>query len=255
MGTYQSTFGKTPAIGVAGMRANTEEENVISRTVESAAGIAFGQPAFRGVDDHGCVVGAAFAATGAGSAAASGNIGTGVITASPAVALPAKPGRYRIILLATSATAAFAMYDPTGVLVGHGNVATAATIDGIGPFTITNAGTMTVGDTYYIDVTFGAGSLNMLGLVVMDPAVPAVAASPDKVPQYFTASIMNQGIIWVTAGGTVTDGDPVYWKQSTLRYTASSADGIRVSGAYFDTSGVDGGLVRMAIRDRIAVTV
>lgn len=254
MALYQNAFNKTPAVAFAGMRSSTEAENVISRTVESAAGIAWGQPAFRGVDDHGCVIGAAFAGTAAGSAMA-GNVGTGVITASPAVALPAKSGQYKIILLATSATAAFAMYDPTGILVGHGNVATPATIDGIGPFTISNAGTMTVGDTYLINVTYAAGSINPLGIVVFDPTVPAIAVNPDVVPQYFTASIMNRGVIWVTAGGSVNDGDPAYWKQSNGRYTASPADGIRMPGCYFDTTATDGNLVRLAIRERMAVAV
>lgn len=251
MGLYQDTFGTRHAVAFAGMRANTEPENVISRTVESAAGIAFGQPAFRGSNDHGCVVGVAFAATAAGSAAA-GNVGTGVITASPAAILPAKLGRYRIVLTATGATAPWIMYDPDGVPVGHGVVASAATVDGIGPFTISNAGTMTAGDTYYIDTTYAAGVGGILGLVVPDPAVPAVATNPDKVPQYATASIMNEGVAWVTAGASINDGDPVYWKQSTLRYTASAADGVRVPATYFDTTGVDGDLVRVAIRKRLA---
>ena len=251
MATAQSTFNKVPAVAFAGMRANTEPESVISRTVESAAGIAWGQPAFRGSDDHGIVVGAAFAATAAGSAAA-GNVGTGTITASPAVTLPVKGGRYQAILLATSATAAYEVFDPNGILVGRGVVGTANTsIPGITTFTISNAGTMTIGDMYYIDVTYGAGSLNLLGIVVFDPAVPALAATPDAVPQNFTASVMTRGVMWVVAGGTVNDGDPVYWKQSNGRYTASSADGIRVSGAYFDTSGVNGDLVRIAMRERL----
>lgn len=251
MGIYQDTFNKVHPVAVAGMRANTEPENVISRTVESAAGIAFGQPAFRGSDDHGCVVGAAFSGTAA-AAAAAGNVGTGGITAAPAVALPAKQGRYKIILLATSATAPFAVYDPDGVLVGHGAVATAATIDGIGPFTIANAGTMTQGDTYNIDVTYAAGVGGMLGLVTIDPSVPAVSPTVDKVPQYFTASIQNEGVSWVIAGGVVNDGDPVYWKQSNGRYTASPADGVRVPNTYFDTTGIDTSLVRVAIRKRLA---
>src|SRR5688500_8013286 len=114
MAEYQTSFGTTFAAGVVGMRCNTEPENVISRTVESAAGIVWGQPAFRGSDDHGGVVGAAFAATSVGAADA-GNAGAATITAAPAVALGALPGIYRIVNTSAGATAAFNVYDPNGV--------------------------------------------------------------------------------------------------------------------------------------------
>lgn len=50
----QSNFTETVAKGYPGMVANGETSNRISRTVESAAGIAFGQPVYRGTGDHGC---------------------------------------------------------------------------------------------------------------------------------------------------------------------------------------------------------
>lgn len=50
----QSNFTETVAKGYPGMVANGETSNRISRTVESAAGIAFGQPVYRGSGDHGC---------------------------------------------------------------------------------------------------------------------------------------------------------------------------------------------------------
>lgn len=52
--TVQSTYSTSIAAGYAGMVANGEESNRISRTVEDAAGIAFGSPVFRGSGDHGC---------------------------------------------------------------------------------------------------------------------------------------------------------------------------------------------------------
>lgn len=52
--TVQSTYPSTPAIGFAGMVKNGEKSNRISRTVEDAAGMAFGVAAFRGSGDHGC---------------------------------------------------------------------------------------------------------------------------------------------------------------------------------------------------------
>ena len=105
MAFAQSTYSTAPAKGLPGLVANEEKCNKISRTVESAAGIAFGQPAYRGSGDHGVIVGGTFAATGAGSEGA-GNVGTGTITDAPTVAAGAKQGRYVIQLMATSATAA-----------------------------------------------------------------------------------------------------------------------------------------------------
>jgi hypothetical protein len=52
--TVQSAYPATPAVGFAGMVADGEVSNRISRTVEDAAGIAFGKAAFRGTGDRGC---------------------------------------------------------------------------------------------------------------------------------------------------------------------------------------------------------
>ncbi len=51
--TVQSSYSATPPIGYAGMLANGETQNRISRTIEDAGGIAFGKAAFRGSGDHG----------------------------------------------------------------------------------------------------------------------------------------------------------------------------------------------------------
>lgn len=246
MAFAQTTYSSAPAIGLPGLIANEELCNKISREVESSAGIAFGQPAFRGSADHGIVIGGTFAATGAGSEAA-GNVGTGVITDAPAITAGAKAGRYQAILLATSATAAYAVYDPDGILVGHGAVATAnTTIPGITTFTITNAGTMTIGDTFYIDVTYTANA-DFVGLAVLTAAVPADATTPDAYPQYYTGAFMTKGTMYVTAGDTVVDGGDVYWDPSDGRYTSTTTH-IRIPGAVFDTSGADGEIVIVAIR-------
>lgn len=242
MAVYQNTYVAEPAVGVQGMIANSEPYNHISRTNQAAIG--FGVPAYEGTINHTCKPGAAFAATGAGSAAPSGNVGTGTITASPAVASPAKQGRYRIVLIATGATAAWVMYDPLGNPVGDGVVASAATIDGIGPFTISNAGTMTAGDTYYIDVTYTENA-GFLGLTIRDPVVPADAANPDRYPANYTASIMDFGVMWVNCSGAVVRGAPVYWNPANGLYTAGT--GILIPGAEFYDSGTTT-LVRIKLR-------
>ncbi len=248
MAFAQTTYGVAPAIGIAGLVANEELLNKISRTVESAAGIEFGQPAFRGSGDHGVVVGGTFAATGAGSASA-GNVGTGTITASPAITAGAKQGRYTIVLIATSATAPYQVFDPDGLLVGDGVVASAnTTIPGITTFTVSNAGTMTAGDTYYIDVTYTANA-EFIGLAVLNPAVPADATTPDAYPQYFTGAFMTQGCMYVTAGASVGPGDAVYWNPATKRFTNTTTH-IRIPDAQFDTTAVDGGLAIVSLKQR-----
>jgi hypothetical protein len=250
MATYQTSYGTAPAKGLPGQIANEEKCNKVSRTVESAAGIGFGQPAFRGSGDHGVVVGGTFAATGAGSESA-GNVGTGTITDAPAITAGAKAGRYTAVLIATSATAPYIVYDPDGLVVGDGVVATAnTTIPGITTFTISNAGTMTAGDTFYIDVTYTANA-EFIGLAVLNPAVPPAASgqSADEYPQYFTGAFMTMGQMYVTAGDTVVDGGDVYWDPSDGRYTSTSTH-IRIPGATLDTSGGDGDIVEVSLKLR-----
>jgi len=246
MGTYQTDYSTAPAKGLPGQIANSELANTVSRTVESAAGIGFGQPAFRGSGDHGVVVGGTFAATGAGSEGPA-NVGTGTITDAPAVAAGAKAGRYVIQLLGTSATAPFRVEDPDGVVVGEGNVATEFVGGGL-TFTIANAGTMTAGDLFYVDVTYTTNA-KFVGLAALTGAVPDNASTPDAYPQYFTGAFMTQGQMFVTAGDTVADGDPVYWNPATKRYTATTTH-IRIPNATFDTSGVDGGIVEISLKNR-----
>jgi hypothetical protein len=64
MAVAQTNYGAAPAVGLPGAIANEETFNSISRTVETAGGINFGQPAARGTTgDHMCrlmVSGAAF---------------------------------------------------------------------------------------------------------------------------------------------------------------------------------------------------
>lgn len=91
--------------------------------------------------------------TGAAVAAA-GNTGAATITASPSVADGVRPGVYTLTAISPGATAAFLMAGPDGVVLGEATTGSAATIAGIGPFTITDAGTdPAVGDQFLITVT------------------------------------------------------------------------------------------------------
>lgn len=57
MPTVQSTYADNIPAAYAGALANQEPRVLISRTVEDAAGIAFGLTAKQGTADKGCVVG------------------------------------------------------------------------------------------------------------------------------------------------------------------------------------------------------
>lgn len=54
MAVLQDIYTDTMAAGYAGMIANGETSNRISRTCEDSGGIPFGAPVYRGSGDHGC---------------------------------------------------------------------------------------------------------------------------------------------------------------------------------------------------------
>lgn len=92
----------------------------------------------------------------------------------------------------------------------------------------------------------------ILGIAILNRAVPAAASTPDKYPQYFQAAIMTQGSIFVTAGAAVAPRDDVYWNTSTKRYTTSSGgSNVAVPGARFETSGGDGDIVEVSLGNRL----
>jgi hypothetical protein len=252
MATYQTTYGDAPAKGLPGQIANEEKSNRISRTVETVAGIPFGAPAYRGAGDHGVVAGAAFAATSVGAAVA-GNTGAATITAAPPVVAGALQGVYKLTAVSAGATAIFLMTDPDGIDIGEATTGTPATIGGIGPFTITDAGTdPAVGDQFTITVTYTANA-RFIGLAILNPAVPPAAsgATVDAYPRYFTGAFLTMGQMYVTAGGVVNDGDQAYWNPATGRYTTTTTH-IRIPSLYFDTTGVDGDIVEVSLRSRAA---
>jgi hypothetical protein len=56
MGTVQSTYADNIDAGYKGAIVNTEPRTLISRTVEAAAGLAFGLAVMQGTEDKECVV-------------------------------------------------------------------------------------------------------------------------------------------------------------------------------------------------------
>lgn len=156
MAVLQTTYGDAYAKGFAGMVANGEPSNRISRTVEVSGGLGFGVPAFRS-SDHG-----------------------------------------------VNATVA------------------AATFLGI---TIAN---------------------------YASPPVQATGVQADTYPQYSTAAIMTQGVIWVLASGDTTDGAAVYVGDgdplTAGLFTASATGNIALAGWVFEDTVSSGQLVRIAKR-------
>ena len=244
MATVQSTYSETMRAGLAGLIANAEAANVITRTADGA--IAFGQPCVR-TGNHTCAI-ADEAYTGAGSEAA-GNTGDGTITDAPTIGAGAKVGRYVMTIVEPATNLGdFIIEDPDGVQIGSGVVGTEYSGNGL-TFTIADGATdAAVGDQWYIDVSADAGG-EVLGLSVRDPSLDV--SNSDAFAQYDSVPIMTMGVMWVTAGATVVAGDKVYWDDADSRFTNLATDfPIIVAGSHarFDTGGADGELVKVAIR-------
>lgn len=245
--TYQSSYSSVKPVAVAGLVADTEVANIISRSIESDGGIGFGQPAFRGAGDNGIVAGAAFDADAtptayAGNASNTGTISSVVLTAG------AKEGQYNVVIIEPGTNAGkFEVTDPDGILVGTGTVAVAFSAGGLA-FTVTDGSTDFVsGEGFTIDVVFNEDA-DFLGITVMTPAVPADASTPDLYPQYFTVPVLTgMAPIWVDCGDTVASGDDVYWNPATKKYTGTATH-VRIPGWKFDMAGSSGNLVQIAKR-------
>lgn len=98
------------------------------------------------------------ALSGVGAAVA-GNTGAATITAGPAVSVGTPTGVYKLTAVTAGATAVFLLESPTGVQLGEATTGTPATIGGIGPFTITDAGAdPAIGDQFTITVSDAAAT-------------------------------------------------------------------------------------------------
>lgn len=243
MATYQTTYDEAPAIGLPGQVANEELANIISRTVESAAGIAFGQPAFQGSGDHGVAAGGS--TTGTAAATAEGtNTGDGTF-GTITVGTQAQEGAYKVSF--DDATH-FTVSDPDGVEIGHGTTGAAFSAGGLG-FTITAGGTaFAPGDAFNVAVDLTVNA-DFVGIAKLTPAVGASTTLPDGYAQYVTGAFVTQGQVMVTAGATVKPRDPVFWNPATGRYTNNPAH-VEIPGGQFDTSGTDGVIVEISLKNR-----
>lgn len=94
-----------------------------------------------------------------------------------------------------------------------------------------------------------------IGIAILNPAVPAQVSNPDRYPQYFTGAFLTQGPMYVTAGDDVSDGGEVYFNTSTKRYVGAPGGSIvgPIPDCVFDTSGGDGDIVEISLRNRVTV--
>lgn len=240
MAEVQTTYPDNMAAAYAGMIANGEVGNRISRTCEDSGGIGFGKAVFRGAGDHGCTLTQTLTATAAALGTNTGNGTMGSITASAG----AKVGRYTLTIVEPAANAgAFVVTDPDGVQIGDGAVASAFSAGGLA-FTLADGATdFVAGDSFAITV---AGN-KFLGISIAHEALAVLpGADADEYPQYENVSILTGGTpIWVKAGGSVSDGDDVFVDSSG---DFVSTSGVPLKGWIFDTTGVDDDLVKIVKR-------
>lgn len=242
MATYQTTYSEAAPFGVAGAIVNSETYNKISRTLESAT-LNFGIPVVRGAAEHGCAkLGTETLA--AVAAAVGGNTGNGTMSAVTAAALT-KKGVWTLTVIAAATNAGtFTLEDPDGNTIDTGTVGAAWNKAGLG-FTLNDgAADFAVGDQFTITVSGSPASGNILGLSVRDTTL---GAEKENYTQYDSVAIMDEGVMWVTAGATVTANQPVYWDPSTEKYT-STVTHIRIPQCEFDTGGALNALVRVRLR-------
>lgn len=87
-----------------------------------------------------------------------------------------------------------------------------------------------------------------MGITIADPTVTPVpgGTAADVYPQFASAGILNDGVIWVTAGSNTTDGAPAY-VTSGGAFSASSTSNSAIP-AVFDDTVASGALVRLRVR-------
>jgi hypothetical protein len=239
MAVIQDTYLDNPARGYAGMPADGETTNVISRTCADVAGIAFGKPVFRGASARLCSGVPGLTATAAALGTNTGNGTFGTIT----VGNPARAGVYTLrIVEPGSNVGTFVVEDPAGVQIGDGVVGTAFAAGGLS-FTLADGATdFVAGDSFAITVAGG----ELLGIAITDHGIQPLpgGVAADIYPQYASVGIKTGGSICVEAGGTVAAGDLVTFNGTDYLATG----GALLPGWEFDEAGVDGSIVKIVRR-------
>lgn len=96
--------------------------------------------------------------------------------------------------------------------------------------------------------TPAAGVGNFLGITIAHEALGFIAGQDaDEYPQYENVAIMTEGVIWVVAGEAVTDGAQAY-VTSGGAIVDTATDNTILTGWFFDTTGANADLVKLARR-------
>lgn len=237
----QSSYAENISALQAGQLVNQEPATIMSRIVETAAGIGFGKVVVQGANAKGVKVSAA-AGTAAGAAVA-GNTGNGTITAEPTVGAGAKTGVYQLVCVEPGTNVGeFQVFDPDGLLVGVAVVATEFAAGGL-TFTIADGSTdFASGDRFTITVS---GAPVFRGITVRNPAVEPDTA--DTYEQYQVCSVLTKGVIAVAASVAVTAGQAAYFVPATGVITNVPAGNLPIPGGIFDTSAAQNALVALRI--------
>lgn len=148
--------------------------------------------------------------------------GSGVVSAF-SLGVDAKPGTYRVQLLATSATAEFEVISPDGDKLKRGQVATAYASSQVN-FTLANGGTMTSGDYFNIIVAKGSQKYTVLAPTAVDGSqvaagilfadADATSAALPIVVIDNNAAVNDDELVWPTLG---TSGKATARAQLALR--------------------------------------
>lgn len=249
MPPIQTTYADRQVAGRPGHVVNMETQNSITRINESASGVlGFGHAAFQGVSDKGVLI-AGGVALSAAAAARAGNTGNGAITAAPAVTGAADEGVYTLVAAEPGADGGvFRMEDPEGVFLGTVRVGVAATLGGVGPFTIADgAADFVAGDTFEIEVSSEEGANVLRGITIEDKTlVRREGETVDTFRNGDSVALLTAGVIWVLAGGAVAAGDRAGFDPATKRFITGG--GIDLPNCSFDTSATaNGDLVQLRV--------
>lgn len=249
MPPIQTTYADRPLAGRPGHVVNMETQNSITRINESATGVlGFGHPAFQGVSDGGILI-AGGVALSAAAAARAGNTGNGLITAAPAVGGSAIEGVYTLVAEEPAADGGvFRFEDPDGEFLGTVRVGVAATLGGIGPFTIADGATdFVAGDAFNVTVTSAEGAAVLRGITIEDKTlVRREGETVDTFREGDSVALLTAGVIWVTAGGAVKAGDQAGFDPATKRYITGG--GLPLPNCSYDsTAAANGDLVKLRV--------
>ena len=246
MPTVQSTYSERIAAAVAGMLANGELNNVITRV--AAGTIAFGVVCIQGTTDN-SVKAMAAGVFDASSAAKAGNTGNGALTlGTPKTAAGVKPGGYVVTIIEPGTNLGnFSVTDPDGVALKTGVVGTL--YDDVIRFTIADGATdFVAGDQFTITVT-QTGTPIVRGISLKNEVQPAAASSPDQYVATDLVPVLTKGVVWVVngSGGAVAVGDSAYVTNAGAITNVGTGGNTRIPNAHFDSSGANGALVKLRL--------